>query len=200
MSRPRAYHDTDILTRAMLVFWQHGYHGANIRHLEDATGLKVSSLYHRFGSKEALFHETLDHYLNKVVRWRVKRYLYDSPEPIAGIRAFLHSSYAYIDTDAGRPPMACLMTNSALESAPGDDAIALRVNQSLALVEQGFYDAISRSNTNNSPSLLAKQLALGLQGLLITSKINTDHSALNVACNALMAPLEGERNESVTHP
>lgn len=198
MSRPRAYHDTDILTRAMLVFWQHGYRGANIRHLEEATGLKVSSLYHRFGSKEALFHETLDHYLNKVVRWRVNRYLYNSPDPIAGIRAFLHSCYSYIDLDAGRPPMACLMTNSALESLPGDDAIASRVNQSLALVEKGFYDAICRSKANNpqatdNSALLATQLALGLQGLLLSSKINTDQKALERACDALMAPLEGDK-------
>lgn len=197
MARPRAYHDTDILTRAMLVFWQHGYRGANIRHLEEATGLKVSSLYNRFGSKEALFHETLDHYLNKVVRWRVKRYLYDSPDPIVGIRAFLQSCYAYIDIDAGRPPMACLMTNSALESKPGDDAIASRVNQSLALVEKGFYDAICRSDSpyimKKSPALLAKQLALGLQGLLLSSKINTDQHELKLACDALMAPFEGDK-------
>lgn len=196
MSRPRSYHNTDVLTRAMMVFWQNGYRGTNIRHLESATGLKVSSLYHRFGSKEALFHESLDHYLNKVVRWRVDRYLNNSPDPIAGIREFLKSCYSYIDADSGRPPMACLMTNSALESAPGDHAVAERVTRSMALVEKGFYDAICRSAlkvSTNQSALLAKQLSLGLQGLLLCSKVSTDMNTLQLACDALMAPLEGEQ-------
>ena len=192
MPRPRSFHDPDILTRAMLVFWQQGFHGSNVRDLEQATGLRMSSLYHRFGNKEKLFHEVLDHYLDKVVGWRVRRFLLDSEDPLAGIALFLRTCYDYIDLDAERLPMACLLSNSALELGRDDAGVRQRITTGLARVEQGFANALTRAHAAGrladvDIALLARQLALGLQGLLIQTKVNPDRPALEQTTRALLA-------------
>ena len=55
MGRPRSFNDDDVLQKAMMCFWEHGYEGASIRHLEDATGISRISLYNAFTDKEGLF-------------------------------------------------------------------------------------------------------------------------------------------------
>ncbi len=197
MARPRSFAEPDILTRAMLVFWQDGFAGSNVRRLETATGLKMSSLYHRFGSKEQLFYEVLDHYLDKVVGWRVKRYLLNQPDPLAGIARFLHSCYDYIDTERGRPPVACLLSNTALELGSNDPAIRDRINRGMALVRHGFGTALEDARTagqiaaDTDIDRTSAQLLLGLQGLLVQSKLIDDKTTLVVLANHLLAMIPG---------
>ena len=47
----------------MGVFWVHGYGGASLRRLGEATQLQPGSVYGAFGSKGGLFREALDLYL-----------------------------------------------------------------------------------------------------------------------------------------
>lgn len=194
MARPRAFHDSDILTRAMFAFWQHGYGGTQVRQLEQATGLRVSSLYNRFGSKENLFLEVLDHYLERVVRRRIQRYLLDG-DPADGIRRFFETTYEYL-AEAREPfPLACLLTNTALELAAGNAAVRARINAGMADVEQGFAAALVRAHeqgqlpAGTDTSALARQLLLALQGVLVQSRLNPDPDFLRTCVDAALAPI-----------
>lgn len=51
----------DILVGARKCFAEHGYEGATVRLLEEATGKSRGAIFHHFGDKESLFW-----------RWRVK--------------------------------------------------------------------------------------------------------------------------------
>ena len=46
----------------MRLFWRHGFEGVSIRDLCEAIGIAAPSLYAAFGSKAALYRETLDRY------------------------------------------------------------------------------------------------------------------------------------------
>lgn len=194
MARPRAFHDTDILTRAMFAFWQHGYGGTQVRQLEQATGLRVSSLYNRFGSKENLFLEVLDHYLDRVVRRRIRRYLLEG-DPAVGIRRFFDTTYEYL-AEAREPfPLACLLTNTALELAADNAAVRARINAGMAEVEQGFADALQRArDTGQLPAQTdhrdgARRLLLALQGVLVQSRLNPDPDFLRTCVDAALASI-----------
>lgn len=194
MARPRQYRDPDVLTRAMLAFWRHGYAGCALPVLEAATGLRASSLYHRFGSKEGLFEAVLVHYLEKVVDWRIQRYLQD-PDPVAGLQRFLDTTHDYIDVAAGRPPMACLLLNTAIEHGPGDDRVTATVAAGMARVEAAFAATLVRAQASRqlAPDAdirrLARQLLLGLQGLLVLSRVRPEPDYLAEASASLMACL-----------
>ncbi|WP_194835854.1 TetR/AcrR family transcriptional regulator [Nocardia sp. XZ_19_369] len=60
--RPRAFDRTEVLRRAMEVFWEHGYEGSSMSDLTSAMGINSPSLYAAFGGKEALFREAVSLY------------------------------------------------------------------------------------------------------------------------------------------
>ncbi|CAN7402526.1 TetR/AcrR family transcriptional regulator [Bosea sp. LjRoot90] len=57
--RPRAFDRGEALHRAMLLFWEKGYQGTSMSELTAAMGINAPSLYACFGSKEALYRETM---------------------------------------------------------------------------------------------------------------------------------------------
>ena len=62
MARRRSFRPEAVVVSAQDVFWERGYQGTGITSLEQATGLRRSSIYHAFGNKEQLFQLALSHY------------------------------------------------------------------------------------------------------------------------------------------
>ena len=60
--RPKTFDETEALTAAMNYFWEHGYDNTSLDNLLVAMGIKKSSFYATFKSKEAVFSRTLDLY------------------------------------------------------------------------------------------------------------------------------------------
>lgn len=197
MARPSGFREADVLTKAMLVFWRHGYNGTSVRHLERATGLTASSLYNRFGSKDALFAGVLDHYIERVVRRRIRCYL-SHPDSLEGLRGFFESSYAYISDE--RPPMACLLSNTALEKAAADPAVRARLNRGFSLIEQAFDDSLRRAvaagqlRADTDTCRWARHLLLCLHGVLIASTVRPEHARLSQLVDDAMTALPRGRD------
>lgn len=63
--RPREFDRDEALRKAKHVFWQRGYEGTSISDLVDALGIASARIYAAFGSKEALFRETIALYLSE---------------------------------------------------------------------------------------------------------------------------------------
>src|SRR5262245_41226926 len=61
--RPRAFDRQEALRQAMEVFWSQGFDNASLADLTAAMGINAPSLYAAFGSKEALFYEAIDLYV-----------------------------------------------------------------------------------------------------------------------------------------
>jgi len=62
MARPREFDEQEVVTKAMMAFWRHGYEGTSIGDLEKATGIPRVSIYNAFGDKESLFRHALRAY------------------------------------------------------------------------------------------------------------------------------------------
>lgn len=191
MSRPRAFHENPTLSRAMRVFWQQGYEGTSMRDLTRTTGLNASSLYNTWGDKERLFERVLDHYVEGIVQRRIDIYLKEG-DPIKGIRRFFETTFDYIDSDT--PPLACLLTNTAQELARRPEAVNERLAEGMGRVEAAFQAALERAGdrlpADSDPPRLALTLAMGLQGLLVSSRVTPDQARLRALTNAILAPVE----------
>lgn len=68
MARTQTFDRDTVVRAARTVFWEHGYDGTSIPDLEDATGIRRSSLYNTFGSKRGLFDAAVQSYLDEVIR------------------------------------------------------------------------------------------------------------------------------------
>ncbi len=65
--RPKAFDEDEALVLAMNYFWEHGYDDTSLDNLLPAMGIKKSSFYHTFKSKEALFSRVLDLYRKEML-------------------------------------------------------------------------------------------------------------------------------------
>lgn len=63
--RPRSFDADKSLHAAMMLFWRHGYEGTSLSALTRAMRISGPSLYNAFGDKRALFHKTLERYLQQ---------------------------------------------------------------------------------------------------------------------------------------
>jgi TetR/AcrR family transcriptional repressor of nem operon len=205
MPRPRSIEDQALLPKAMQLFWRNGYARTGIRELEEALGLKAPSLYHRFGSKDGLFQAALAHYLESVVRGRIQRYLVEprgsAREPnehgdaLRGLRAFFDSTY---DTASpGKTCIGCLLVNTSLEAggAAPPAAAAAQLKRGSLMIRAALRSALRRAQRQGvlrqdaDPRLLADALYLGLQGLLVESRVVSDRATLRRRTDALFAVL-----------
>lgn len=197
MARPRGFRKNATLSRAMRVFWQQGYDNTSMRDLEKATGLNASSLYNAWGGKEALFRQVLDYYIDGIVQRRIETYLKEG-DPIEGIRRFFETSFDYIDENTA--PLACLLTNTAQALGHRDERIRARVDAGMDRVEAGFREALERLDRplppGQSADVLARSLALSLQGLLVISRVTSDRQRLQALTDAALTPLETAQTET----
>lgn len=197
MPRPRAFQENLTLSRAMRVFWEHGYEKTSIRHLESATGVRASSLYNTWGGKENLFRQVLDYYIEGIVQRRIDTYL-RSGDPVTGIRRFFETTFDYLDRD--RDPLACLLTNTAQELGRRDPAVQEQLARGMDRVETAFRTALERAPNRlppgRTPDDLARNLAMGLQGILVTSRVTPDRERLQALTDAILAPLENHHSEA----
>jgi len=60
--RPKAFNEDEALQLAMNYFWEHGYDNTTLDNLLISMGIKKSSFYHTFKSKEELFSRCLELY------------------------------------------------------------------------------------------------------------------------------------------
>jgi len=109
--RPRGFDRDKAVTEAMHLFWEHGFEGTSLDQLRRAMGgISSASFYAAFGSKEALYRETLDAYRRG--HGMVMAALRDENlSPRARLEQALRRS-AVMQTEADHPT-GCMVTLSA---------------------------------------------------------------------------------------
>lgn len=128
MGRAQAFDTSEVVRSARSVFWQHGFEGASLPLLEQATGLGRSSIYHAFDSKRGLFDAAVDSYLDEVIRPRLRPLQRQQVAP-AAIDEYLLGLKAALRTPGSLPTMSgCLLVNAATAPIGQDDAVAQRVS------------------------------------------------------------------------
>jgi len=157
----KSFNRNDALTKAMMVFWRLGYNNTAIGDLVTETGASRYGLYDEFGDKEGLFLESLDQYLETIVRPRLGKLLLST-----ATRKDLKN---YFQSLAATPNKAfrgqgCMMCMTAVSVARHNDAAALKVKQYMDLLHECFMRAISQER--NIPKETASDQAHFLVGLV----------------------------------
>jgi AcrR family transcriptional regulator len=146
--RPASFDRQEALERAMELFWARGYEGTTLEDLQAAMGgITPPSFYHAFGSKEALFKEAVDLYIETVGMLPV-RALEDAVTVREGVEAMLRRA-AEAFSEPGRPH-GCLLLLGAARCAPANrgpqeylEAIRARAPE---VLEQRFHRAVAEGD------------------------------------------------------
>ena len=181
MARPRAFDETEVLERAMRVFWHRGFAQTSVQDLVDALGINRASLYGTFGDKEGLYRRALCHYrdLNTA---RTRDLVADAPSGKTAIRRMFEVTLAQLERESDR--LGCFAANAAAErGALDDDTRALLADNEAAIVAT-FRSLLDRAAAEGELSperdreALARTLFALHNGINVLSRYGTDAARL----------------------
>ncbi|MEM8904305.1 MAG: TetR/AcrR family transcriptional regulator [Actinomycetota bacterium] len=173
MGRPPKFDDDDVLDRAVATFWRSGWTATSIRDLEKELELKAPSIYRRFGSRTGLGVAVLDHYVERVIRSRVAKYLSGDGDPLVNIEDFLVTSVT--PGDDGRL-LGCLVTTVGLEGAGVEPELRRPLAEGRAEIERGLRGEVRRAigtgrlGGDADEDAVVAMLTLVMQGLMALAR------------------------------
>lgn len=162
MGRPRQFDRDAAVTQAMHLFWQNGFEATSLSQLKAAMGIAAPSFYAAFGSKEALFQETVALYLTS--HGTVMDWLWDPQlSPRAAVELALRGS-ARMQVEAGHPT-GCMValggTSAGLTQARARNRAGL-----LACVQRGVdLQALDPATDVTALASVFESFLLGLSTL-----------------------------------
>jgi len=141
MAGVKQFDQSEVLDRAMRLFWRRGYAATSIRDLTGAMGINRGSLYAGFGSKQGLFLAVLDHYAEQFGKPLVRELADSDPR-----RAIERMFEAIIQrTSDPKWPRGCLQTNTALECPNVGDEISRKIAERFGQQESAIYRMLHRA-------------------------------------------------------
>src|ERR1700743_1933560 len=119
--RPSAFDRSAALLKAQNLFWERGYEGTSFDDLIAAMGISASSFYNSFGSKEALYCEATQSYLEWSGHW-FNAILHDPSIDTRTAFARLFEATAEEFT-RGDHPLGCMVALAGTHCSPGMKSI-----------------------------------------------------------------------------
>jgi len=167
MARPREFDIDDAVTRAMAVFWEHGYDATTTDQLLDGMQLTRGSLYKAFGDKKALFLRALDLYDAQEVDKAVEVLSQPEIDGVARIKS-LFNSIATAVRSGDR--MGCLLCSTLSGLSANDPEISPKALTSIDKLNEGLSTALNDSPGANFPPSYARLLTTQYVGLRVLSR------------------------------
>lgn len=187
--RPREF-DRDLAVQAALhLFWEHGYDATSLAQLRAAMGISSASFYAAFGSKEALFKESVRTYAERFGRV-TDAVSQESLPPRAAVEHVLRAS-ARMQTDLSHP-LGCLIVLAAPVGAADQSAVRALLTDYRATVRRNVAACIRRAvetgelSPATDPETMSVVFTGFLHGLSVEIRDGTSLDSLDAAITQLM--------------
>ncbi|WP_440064280.1 TetR/AcrR family transcriptional regulator [Pseudomonas syringae] len=192
LGRPRTFDRDVAITQALHLFWEHGYDATSLSQLKATIGggITAPSFYAAFGSKQALFNEVMEHYLDTY--GRVTDSLFDTALPPRDAIELTLRRSAKMQCEPGHPT-GCLVA-LGLMSACSDEskAISEPLARARDLNRAGIVACIQRAVAAGElpatviPETLAAVFDSFLLGLSTLARDGVPHATLDAAVTQVM--------------
>ncbi|WP_158972548.1 TetR/AcrR family transcriptional regulator [Paraglaciecola sp. L3A3] len=187
MSRKPQYNLDIILSQAVDVFLEHGYHGAIMEEIIARTEFNRRGFYLEFGSKQTFLYMVLKHY-QSIKLSKIMQHL-ESNQGLGSIENFFN---AYVEHVTGK---GCLLINCITELGFDDEKIRAIGRHYLDRLQIDFIGCLEKAlilgqvhNHINIEST-ALQLTSYVQGFAVNALLAGDTDELQLATQALLGPL-----------
>lgn len=187
MPRKALYNVEDVLSQAVSVFSEHGYHGAIMDEIIARTEFNRRGFYLEFGSKQQFLYQVLEHYqqtqLSKIVSHL------ETNQGLMSIQAFFDD---YVEHVRGR---GCLLINVITELGFDDPKIRDVGRHYLDRLQIDFIGCLEKAQrlgqVHNGINIesTALQLTSYVQGFAVNAILAGETDELNLATQALLGPL-----------
>jgi len=170
MARPQKFNEQQVIAKAMMVFWEHGYSGASIGQLLDEMAISRGTLYNSVGDKDALFKRCLETYADLVDQLFSGTLLNDAKPAQQRMDSFVQLSFA--DSDMSK--LGCLMVNTLCEDDRSVRDVKHLSKSVLTKMEAGFescfLDIHEAHAMTLSPQTAASIMATQIKGARVRQR------------------------------
>jgi AcrR family transcriptional regulator len=168
--RPKAFDETEALTAAMYYFWEHGYDNTSLDNLLVAMGIKKSSFYATFKSKEVVFSRTLELYREHNIA-----FLRQLKKDVGAKQAmFMLTELTLKELQETGKVRGCLLINSGKECYNKYDNLSHQIKEDFNYILELFIEftkeAQQKGEIKNTkePKIIAGRYMNALNGLIVT--------------------------------
>lgn len=200
MGRPRTFDRQAAVEQAMFLFWQQGYESTSLSQLKASLGGGISapSFYAAFGSKEALFREAAQCYLDTFAR--VTECLWDDGlAPRTAIELALRQSAA-MQSEPGHPP-SCMVALGCMSAPTAEHAaVAAPLTASRTRTRAGFAHCVERGMASGELSAQTDGVALAavfdsfLSGVSIQARDGVGYAVFDAAITHILRVWDANRS------
>ncbi len=181
IGRPKEFEEETVLERAMEYFWDKGYDNASLAGLLKAMGIKKSSFYQTFESKQKIFERCMQRYIELGSKEISDKLTTQSAKDI--LRAYLNRSILEIQKFG--EVRGCLVMNAGAECYKKYPDISSLVKEHFVFFHNSFTDLVKQAqkegdiSKEKSASMLASSFMTILNGLAIMIKAGADENIIS---------------------
>lgn len=177
MARTKDFDESEVLKKAIYLFWDKGYNGTSMQDLVDGLGISRSSLYDTFGDKQTLYLKALEAYQNGYSQ-QLDCLVAKAPTAKAAIKQVLELIVNELLGDMQRK--GCFMVNAGIELASHDAQVNALLCKNEQQMEQFFLRVTKQGqekgeiSAHQSPQALARFLNNTVKGMQVSVKSTND--------------------------
>jgi AcrR family transcriptional regulator len=188
--RPRSFDRDAALRAAMRIFWKLGYEGASMAALTRAMGINSPSLYAAFGSKEALFRQAVQLYLD-TEDCETRTAMEGQPTARAAFDALLRQSAGNLARS--NYPRGCLLILGDSNATPENERVRQHLCQRRRDIQAGLEARLARGIADGDVPADADIKAIAdfymtvVQGLSLRARDGASRAAMSGVVDSAMA-------------
>jgi TetR/AcrR family transcriptional repressor of nem operon len=177
MARTKDFDESEVLNKAVSVFWLKGYNGTSMQDLVDSLGISRSSLYDTYGDKHTLYLKALEFYQNTSgsAMYNIATNATSSREAIKQLLELVVNNLL-----SDKQHKGCFMVNAEVEVAPHDIEVRDMLCKNEKQIEEAFHLAIQKGQqsgeiTNRQDAMAITRFFLTtIKGIQVSAKSTTD--------------------------
>ena len=193
MAGKKAFDETEVLDKAMNLFWKKGYNATSAQDLVDGLGISRSSLYDTYGDKHSLFVKALLQYRKEWIDPAI-----EGANTITDAEAYIKNLFDFIkrETFDLNRTKGCFWVNAAIEMAPADSEVTEIAKKIMTDTENAFYKAIKKGQeqgvftTTHTARSLAKFVLNAMSGLRVNVKLDASEEIFDNIMNICLSVLK----------
>ncbi|ALJ05023.1 TetR family transcriptional regulator [Pseudalgibacter alginicilyticus] len=172
MARKKKYNETEVVEKAMTLFWKNGYEATSMQMLEKEMGINKFSIYASFGNKHGLFIESLKQYKTKVhaILDKFKK----GTKGVEDIKQFFYDSVSseYKNDNI----KGCFITNTYNEFSENEDQLVQeQMSTFMNNLKSIIIEKLQMDLSKDKETIIkqANYLLLAKHGLAAAARVNT---------------------------
>lgn len=170
MARKKEYIESEVIEKAMNLFWRNGYETTSMHMLEKEMGINKFSIYASFGNKDGIFLESLKCYKIKLNILIEK--LINSNNGSVGIKQYFYDFIEF--SKEAKYAKGCLITNTANElGKDSDEKISSLLFEFTDYLKQNFANNLKQDLSKNEATIQQQSdyLLISMFGLSSASRV-----------------------------